>query len=195
VDVGVEQRLARDRVRLDVTWFANRYRNIIALGESDPVTFASQYFNIGLTRARGAELSGDVALAGGFRAKAAYTFLDSKILESTSDFSEVLKAGNPAFRRPRHSGFLDLAWYGGRASADVIGTFSGERSDSDLKSLLPPILVNGAYADWSLRASLVATRALSLTAAIDNLSNNHRMEPLGYPVLSRAVRGGVRVRF
>ena len=45
-----------------------------AARRSTPATFTSQYFNIGLTRARGAELSGDVALVSGFRAKAGYTF-------------------------------------------------------------------------------------------------------------------------
>jgi outer membrane cobalamin receptor len=195
VDLGVEQRLAHDRVRVDLTWFDNRYRNIIALGQSDPTTFYSQYMNIGLTRARGAELSGDVALVSGFHAKGGYTFLDSEILESTSDFSEVYKVGNSALRRPRHSGFVDLAWTGGRATVSVNGSFVGERSDSDFSSLFPPILVNGAYADWDLRASARVTGALSVTGSIDNLFDSDHMEPLGYPVLGRAARVGVRVRF
>ncbi len=194
-DIGVEQRLAHDRLRVDLTWFDNRYRNIIALQTVDFTTFASQYFNIGLTRARGAELSGDVALVSGFRAKAGYTFVDSEILESTSDFSDVYKVGNPALRRPRHSGFVDLAWSGGRASVTLNGSFVGERSDSDFSSLFPPILVNAAYADWDLRASVRLARAVSVTGAVDNLFNSDHMEPLGYPVLSRAARIGVRVHF
>ncbi|HWJ54934.1 MAG TPA: TonB-dependent receptor, partial [Vicinamibacterales bacterium] len=194
-DLGVEQRLARDRARLDVTWFDNRYRNIIGLQTVDPVAFTSQYFNIGLTRARGAELSGDVALVSGFRARAGYTFLDSKILESTSEFSEVLKAGNPAFRRPRHSGFIDIAWTGARASIDLAGTFTGERSDSDFSSFFPPMLVNEAYASWGLRAAVPVGRVLSLTGAIDNLFDSDRMDPLGYPALGRAARGGIRVKW
>jgi outer membrane cobalamin receptor len=195
VDAGIEQRLAGDRVRVDATWFANRYRDIIALGPSDPATFASQYFNIGLTRARGLELSGDAALVGGLRARAGYTFVDSKILQSTSEFSEVFREGNTAFRRPRHSGYLDVAWLGGRGSVSLIGTFVGDRSDSDLVSLFPPILINAGYANWDVRATAVLTHALSLTLAVDNLANSRHMDPLGYPVLSRAVRGGVRVRF
>ena len=31
--------------------------------------------------------------------------------------------------------------------------------------------------------------------AIDNLTDSDRMEPLGYPVLGRAIRFGVRARF
>jgi outer membrane receptor protein involved in Fe transport len=36
---------------------------------------------------------------------------------------------------------------------------------------------------------------LSLTGAIDNLTDSDRMDPLGYPVLGRAFRFGVRARF
>jgi vitamin B12 transporter len=194
VDVGVEQRLAGDRARVDLTWFDNRYRDIVALGEPDPATFYSQYFNIGLTRARGAELSGDVALVHGLRGSAGYTFTDSEIVDSTSS-NPVFATGQPAFRRPRHSGYAEVAWNGARASASLHGVFVGERSDSDLSLLEPPLTVNDAYAMWDVRATFSLTRALSLTGAIDNLTNSGHMEPLGYPVLSRAVRAGVRVRF
>jgi outer membrane cobalamin receptor len=194
LEAAIEQRFARDRVRLDVVWFDNRYRNIIATRTVSFSPYRSQYFNIGLTSARGAELSADVALVSGFRAKTGYTFTDSKILESTSS-SPVFKAGNWAFRRPRHAGFVDLAWSGGRASIDLSGSLIGQRVDSDFSSLVPAMVSNGRYAQWDLRAMIALTRTLSLTGAIDNLSDSRRMEPLGYPVLGRAIRFGVRARF
>src|SRR5262249_16991193 len=194
VEVGVEQRLANDRLRLDLAWFDNRYKDIISTQVTDFTTFASQYFNVGLTSAKGIELTGDVALGAGLRAKAGYTFLDSEILESTST-SEVFKVGNAAFRRPRHSGFGDIAWTGGRLALDLIGSFSGQRVDSDFSSLVPPIEVNDGYAQWDARASVHVARVLWVTGAIDNLTNTDRMEPLGYPVLGTAVRVGVRTRW
>ena len=118
--MGLEQRLAEDRLRLNLAWFDNSYRNIISTRTISFNPFTSQYFNIGLTTARGAELSGDVALVSGFRAKAGYTFTDSEIVESTST-SAVFRPGNWAFRRPRHSGFINFAWNGARASIDLRG--------------------------------------------------------------------------
>jgi vitamin B12 transporter len=194
LEVGMEQRLAKDRVRINLSWFDNRYENIIATRTISFSPFVSQYFNIGLTSARGAELSADVALVSGFRLKTGYTFTDSEILESTST-SAVFKAGNWAFRRPRNSGFVDLAWNGSRASLDLAGTFSGLRVDSDFSSLVPPIVSNAGYAQWDLRATFRLTSMLSLTGAIDNLSDSDRMDPLGYPVLGPAIRFGVRTRF
>lgn len=193
LDVGVEQRLADDRVRVNWTWFDNRYEDIISL-RTDNTTFFSQYFNIGLTTARGMELSGDVALTSGFRAKAGYTFTDSEIVESTSD-SEVFQPGNWAFRRPRHAGFVSVAWTGARASADLSGTLLGRRVDSDFVGLVPAILENQRYQLWDLRAAYRLTRMLSATFALDNLGDSDHMEPLGYPVLGRAARAGLRVRF
>jgi outer membrane cobalamin receptor len=194
LDAGIEQRFARDRVRIGAVWFDNRYRNIISTRTVSFSPFRSQYFNIGLTSARGAELSGDVALVSGFRAKTGYTFTDSKILESTST-SPVFKAGNWAFRRPRHAGFVDLAWSGARASIDLSGSLVGRRVDSDFSYLFPAIEENARYTQWDLRAMVHLTRTLSLTGAIDNLTDSSRMEPLGYPVLGRAIRGGLRARF
>lgn len=192
-DAGVEQRFAGDRVRANLTWFDNRYRDIISLN-TDPVTFFARYFNIGLTTARGAELSADVALVSGFRAGGGYTFTDSEIVQSTST-SAVFSPGNWAFRRPRHSGFLNLAWIGARAAVDLSGSIGGRRVDSDFASLVPAILENTGYTAWDLRASVRLTRTLSGTLAIDNLTDSDRMEPLGYPVLGRAIRAGIRARF
>lgn len=194
LEAAVEQRFAKDRLRVGAAWFDNRYRNIIATRTISFSPFVSQYFNIGLTTARGTELTADVVLVSGFRAATGYTFTDSEIVESTST-SPVFKVGNAAFRRPRHAGFVNLAWNGARGSIDLSGSLVGARVDSDFSSLVPAITSNDRYAAWDLRASARVTRVFSLTGAIDNLTGSDRMEPLGYPVLGRAVRLGVRARF
>jgi len=193
-EAGLEQRLANDRARLNLAWFDNRYEDIIATETLSFNPFTAQYFNVGLTTARGLELSGDVAVVSGFRARAGYTFTDSEIVKSTST-SDVFKVGNPAFRRPRHAGFADVAWNGSRASVGLVATFVGERVDSDFSSLEPPMTVNEGYARWDLRAAVRVTRLISLTGAIDNLADRDYMEPLGYPALGRAARAGVRIGF
>jgi hypothetical protein len=93
-EAGIEQCLARDRARLEATWFDNRYRKLISLRTTDPSTFAAQYFNIGLTRARGAELIADGAPARPWRLRAGYTFLASEILQSTAPDNVVFQPGN-----------------------------------------------------------------------------------------------------
>ena len=195
VEAGLDQRLFTDRVRVDVTWFDNRYENLIALGPSDPVTFSAQYFNIGLTQARGAELSGDVAPAAAVRIHGGYTFLSSEIIDSTSPSSIVFQPGQPLFRRPRHSGFVDVAVHHGPLAATLVGTFVGRFPDSDFDSLVPPLTENPGYTTWDVRMAYTLVRQLSATLAIDNLADRQYEMPLGYPALGRAVRAGVRVGF
>ena len=131
----------------------------------------------------------------GFRAEGGYTFTDSEIVESTST-SAVFRAGNWAFRRPRHSGFINLAWNGARASIDLAGALVGR---ARRQRLLVAGAADGgerrATAPWDLRGSVRLHRTLSVTGAIDNLTDSDHMEPLGYPVLGRAIRFGVRARF
>ncbi len=193
LEVGVEQRLVGDRAKLEATWFDSRYRNIIGLRSTGG--YNSEYFNIGLTRARGAELGAEIAPVSALRVRAGYTFVDSAIVESTSEFSPVFAVGQWAFRRPRHSGFLQASWTWQRLSADVMGTAIGRFVDSDFSSLEPSILENAGRTTWDGRASYRITSKVRGQLAIDNLTNRNYQEPLGYYALQRAVRAGVRVAF
>ena len=194
-EIGAEQRLASDRGKIDVAWFDNRYRNLISTRTTDPATFAAEYFNIGLTRARGVELSGEAAPHRSIRIRAGYTFLASEILDSTSPGNVVFEPGQWLFRRPRHSGFADITLTQGRFAADVTGVFVGRYVDSDFSSLEAPIVENGGFTTWDARASWDLTPRIAATLAVDNLANANYMEPLGFPALLRTVRAGFRVRF
>ena len=195
VEAGIEQRLAADRAKVELTWFDNRFENKISTRTTNPATFEAQYFNIGLSRARGAELSLNVAPAKGLRGRAGYTFVDSKILESTAPNNIVLQAGKWLFRRPRDSGFVGVTWDWRRLSANLDGVFIGRYVDSDFSSLQPPILMNDGYTTWDARVGWRIVRQLTGTLSIDNLADAEYMEPLGYPALRRAIRAGVRVAF
>jgi vitamin B12 transporter len=195
VEAGVEQRVAGDRARVELTWFDNRYRNLISTRTTNPATFEAQYFNIGLTEARGAELSTDVAPVAGWHLRAGYTLLASEIVDSTSPTSTVLRAGKWLFRRPRNSGFIGVGFSQGRIGADLTGLFIGRFVDSDFVSLQPPILEHDSYTTWDARLSVKIVPLATFLLSIDNLANVDYMEPLGYPALGRAVRAGVRVGF
>jgi vitamin B12 transporter len=195
LEAGIEQRFASDRARIDATWFDNRYRNLISTRTTDPETFAAEYFNIGLTQARGAELALEIAPARMIHGRIGYTFLASEVLESTSPESAVFAAGQSLFRRPRHSGFVGATFTQNRFTADISGVFLGRFVDSDFASLEPPILSNPGYVSWDTRLSYQLTTQLRALVSIDNLADAAYMEPLGYPALGRAARVGLRVGF
>jgi len=194
-ETGVEQRLAGDRVKVELTYFYNRFRNIISTRTISFTPFTAQYFNIGLTRAQGTELTFVAAPARSIHATVGYTFLSSEILESTAPTNPVFAEGQWLFRRPRHSGFAEIVWTWRDLTIDGIGTFVGRRVDSDFSSLVPAITSNDGYARWDLRGSYRITPVFSILGSIDNLTDTEYMEPLGFHALGRAARAGVRVTF
>ena len=195
VDVGVEQRFADDRVRLEATWFDNAFTNIIATRTISFSPFRSQYFNIGRTTAHGLELSISAAPVNGVLARAGYTWLDSDVVESRTPDDPVFGIGQQLFRRPRHSAFADVTSSNGPVTVTLTGIIAGRRVDSDFSSLDPPLTTNAGYSRWDARASYLLRRDFALTFALDNLTNNDYMEPLGYRALGRTARVGFRTTF
>jgi outer membrane cobalamin receptor len=207
-EIGLEQRFAADRGRIDVAFFDSRYRNIISLITTDPSTFEAQYANVGLTRARGVEVGFKGALLAARRAgsaaaqttpgvqvRAGYTLVDSKILASATPTDPIFGIGQPAFWRPRHSGYAGLTIDWRRIAADLNGVFVGRFVDSDFGLFSPPIVLNEGHQTWDARISMQLTRQLSAMLSIDNLMNRDYSEPIGYQPLLRAVRAGIRVRY
>ena len=195
LDAGIRQRLFHDRVSLEATWFDNRFDQQISTRTISFSPYQSQYFNVGLTRARGAELTAEIAPTDDIHLSGSYTFTDSEIIAASSEFSDVLAAGRWALRRPRHTGQVQAAWSRGRWSVDLAGTFQGERSDSDFSALEPAITSAGGYALWRAQAQLRVTPHAIAYVRVENLTNVDYMEPLGYPAWRRTVHAGLRLRF
>jgi outer membrane cobalamin receptor len=194
-EVGVDQRFADDRAKVEVTYFDNRYEDLIWTETTDFTTFAGQYFNlVGLYRAKGVELGTEVAPAPAIRVRAGYTFLDSVIVESTAQ-TVVFEVGQWAFRRPRHSGFVGVGFVWSRVTADLTGVFTGRFVDSDFFLFDPPITEIPAHNTWDASVTVKIARQLSGVLVISNLTDRDYMEPVGYQPLQRVVRAGVRVGF
>ena len=194
VEVGIDQRLAGDRAKVEVAWFDNRFSDIISL-RTDPATFEAQYFNVGETRARGLEFGVQAVPIPAVRARASYTLLDSEIVETTSPGNVLFAPGQWAFRRPRNSGSVGATIEWRRVTADINGTFIGRFVDSDFGLFNPPLTENPGHSTWETRVSVALTQQVSAILSIDNLTNTDYSEPFGYQPLGRLVRVGARFAF
>jgi vitamin B12 transporter len=190
-EIGWEQGFAEDRVVADVTWFDNRFRNLIQLVASGGGS--SQYQNIGLTTARGLELRGRVRL-GRVRANANYTYLDGRVVESLST-SFPFRAGDPLLRRPDHSGDFRLSWIDDRWMVAWNSRFVGHRADSDFFSHFPPLESNERYTVSNIAATVDVTRQLSAFISVKNIFDRSYQEVLGFSALGRGVTVGTRFRW
>jgi outer membrane cobalamin receptor len=194
-EVGIEQRFAGDRAKFGLTYFNNRFSDVIQLITTNPATYEGKYFNTGVTRGRGIELTAEAAPVAFLRARAGYTMLDGKVVESAVPGDTVFGLGHALFRRPRNSGSVGATVVWQRISGDVNGTFVGKFVDSDFGLFSPSFSENPGHTVWDTRVSVVMTRRLTGLLTIDNLTNRDYSEPLGYQPLLRTVRVGARVRF
>jgi vitamin B12 transporter len=194
-EVGFDQRFARDRAKFEAAWFHNMFSNIISLATTNPATFEAQFANVGVTRARGLELGAEVAPVPALRARASYTFLDSKIVETAAPGNPLFAPGQWAARRPRHSGTVGATFQWKRITADATGVFVGRFVDSDSGLFNPPFIENPGHTAWDGRLTVAITPKVSGLVAIDNLTNADYSEPLGYQPLRRVIRAGARVAF
>ncbi len=197
VDAGVEQALAGGAVRLDATFFANRYDDlIVAVGRSLQDASKFRTDNISNARARGLELTAAVRPSGGIEATFTYTLLDTTIL-SADGLAGVAPApfsvGDPLIRRPRHQASLDVVLHHGRLDAFARVGGRGRMLDAE-----PNLGVSGGlfeshgYVVADAGASFALGGGLELVGRVTNVFDRPYEETLGYPAPPRAVFVGVR---
>lgn len=191
-DAGVEQRLFRDRLRVEATAFHHDYRDQIAYKvlSTSPV-FRGSYENLGRTRGRGLELALEAAPTNRLRLGAQYTRLDGKIVVSTSTNPLYLKE-KPLLRRPENQGSLWASFHTSRISGGATLMLVGERADSDFLGI--GLTSNEAYARLDARLRVEIGRGIEAFAVAENVTDRDYQEVLGYPALGRAVRAGLRFR-
>jgi len=161
-DFGFEQHLWNGRARLGVTYFHNRFFDLIEfvdksvlpqLGVPPDVAAASGFgatINSSSFRARGVETEIEVSPVRGLRVKGDYTYLDAVVTSSFSS-SALEPAFNPAFptipigafsplvgnrpfRRAPHSGSLLIDYYKRKFDLNLSGYFVSRQDDSTFLS-------------------------------------------------------------
>jgi outer membrane cobalamin receptor len=195
-DVGVEQALAGSTLVADVTWFANRYNDlIVAVGSS--LAGASRYRtdNIANARARGVEAGLNWRPRASLSIRGAWTWLDTEVLgvdHLPSAAPTPYVVGDPLVRRPRRQGSIDATWTGRRGSAFVI--VNGRSAMADLEpNFGATVLTNPGDVVVTVGGSISLDRHLDLYGRVSNALNRSYEEVLGYPALGRAATVGLRV--
>jgi len=195
-DVGVEQRLAMDRVRIEATYFDNRYQDQITTKTTSTNPFRSQYFNkFGYTNAKGAEVSIDIAPVNTLRIGGGYTFLNADVFDRATAAADATPLASALIRRPRQSLFTRAAWTWRGVSADLDGTYVGARLDNDFSSLSPALTSSGDYWLWNLASRYRINARVEIFGRVQNLGDTQYMEPLGFPAWGRTAHVGLTLKF
>lgn len=204
-EAGVVQEFGNRRASLELTYFDNRFRDLIIF-EFNPVTFGpiklpdgrlTNFVNFDRASARGLELTGAAHPILRLRLAASYTLLRSRLDRSFDPTDR--EVGLPLLRRPRHSGSLDINWTEQRYDLSVSGSFVGARRDIDPLTGarfdgVGTAILNGGYAKLNAAGSYYATKAVSLFAHVENLLNQNYQEVRGYPAYRLNFSAGLRIK-
>ena len=219
-DAGIVQEFFSRRLSVDLTYFDNRFRDLIIFEStafSEPIRLAdgtlTNFINADRASGRGLELAASARPGGALsrlRLAGSYTFLRSR-LDRAADvlvflpptFEGVFVAnpelGLPLLRRPRNSGAFEASWVDQRFDATIDGSIVGQRRDfipfpfSKFDEAGKPIF-NDGYAKINAAGSFHLNRSVSLFARVENLLNQDYQEVLGFPAYRLNFVAGLRIR-
>jgi vitamin B12 transporter len=200
-DVGADVTVADQRVRGTVTYFANRFRDMV---EFRSTGFAEDglpdFVNVAGAEASGWELEFTLQRpVAGFSARASYTFLDTEVTQTVSTGTQF-QPGQPLLRRPTHSGVVRASYAAGAVTIHADAELRGERHDSSFLflSAVPSgattdITLTPGYAVGGLGVDVRVRDALTLFVRGSNVTDTAYETALGFPGLPRTFMAGARI--
>jgi vitamin B12 transporter len=184
-DAGIEQTLIAERLTLDVTWFHNTFKNLIAYqGAVFPAL--GNFRNIGRAEATGIETALKATLCPQMSVTLTWTYLDA-----TDEMS-----GARLDDRPRHTYAADISWKPVEAWSIGVGWHGvADRLATDFNAFPSVHLNPGDYIVGRLYARYAFSEQLSCKARVENLLNRDYEETYGFPANGAAVYVGVEWTF
>jgi vitamin B12 transporter len=179
-DLGIEQKLTGDKLRIAATWFKRTSTNQITFSF---VSFQSE--NIEKVRASGLEVELEARPSDSLILSGSYSLVD------VFDRSPGLTSGKRLERRPQHTAAMSVDWTSPwKLALGATVTIRGGSFENRSNTL--PI---DGYTLASARASFPVTQAIELFGRIENLFDADYETVLGYGNLGRNAHLGVRARF
>jgi vitamin B12 transporter len=183
-DIGIEQRLWENRVRVGATYFHNDLSNVIGFNGQ------FQTLNLGAAETQGFEMELRAQPIADLTFTATYTYLDAE-KTSSADISQPRGARLP--RRPRNEVYVSgsYLWWK-KLRTTIAAKFVNAREEINFGG---PNFDIEDYSFVNVAAEYEINPHMSIFGRIDNLTNEHYAEVFGFPALGRAIYGGMKVRF
>lgn len=177
VDVGVDQKLADDAVKLSATLFHNDIRNLIDYNSS-----YTSLINIGRATTEGVETGVDWTVSSRLDLQANYTYT-----QAHDDTGETT-----LLRRPKHKASVGAQVQATdklslSATALYVGNWVDVSRSGDASGI-----VAGGYATANLAATYSLGHGLELFGRVDNLLDRKYQDPVGFLHPGIGVYGGLR---
>lgn len=200
-EVGIEQSLFGGDLRLQATWFDQRFRELIQYTFITPGAGQPNYYNVAEADSRGLEVGADARL-GRARIFGDFNLLRTEVVDAGFDTGAggSFVNGEALLRRPERSGRvgLDLEILQ-RLHLYAVARYTGERSDRDFNAFpaAPVVLAAHTLFDAGIRAQLIDAGSrrpgVELTLRAENLTDREHVEVFGFRTTGRGVYLGGRV--
>lgn len=179
-DVGFEQPLFDDRIRVGATYFDNDIRNLI---QSTFTATGGTLVNVGKASAYGVESFVTFVFSDTLQAQVTYT---NTATRDEIRFQELL-------RRPRHKVATTLDWKPiDRLTLSATAVFVGPQVDGNRDFTIPRFRTN-EYALVNLAANYQATDQINVFGRVDNLFDRRIEDPTGFLRPGLSAFAGIRI--
>lgn len=196
-EVGIDQQLADRRVRVGVTYFDQRFDDLIEFTFAPPNPGDPNYFNIARARSDGVEVTVEAEPAPGVRLRGGYALIDTEVMEGGFDQTPLglFPPGEQLLRRPRHSGHLGGGVTRDRLSVNVMAHYTGERADVDFGAGERVQLEGHVTLDVSGTFTVYEQggRSVTLDARVANALDERYEAVFGFAAPGRSLLAGFRV--
>jgi outer membrane cobalamin receptor len=204
-DAGFEQALFSSRADIDISYFQNRYKDLIVdLGGAFSNLSSYSMTNLANSRARGLEISFRMRPLQSLELGGQYTYLDSSILavEGASTVEEPYEVGQQLLRRPTHSGSYNITWQYGKLKLNMNAYIRGEALDIEpnwgayaCTALgMPCFFQNHGYTKANAGFSYTLIPGVEIYGRVNNVFNQKYEEAFGYPSLRLNFMAGMRFK-
>jgi vitamin B12 transporter len=181
-EIGIDQTLWGDRMKVGVTLFRNHIRDLIV--STGCGVACTTLTNAGKARTQGVEASLEIWPWESVSLRVDYTFTDAR--DRTTN--------EPLVRRPRHAIDVSAAWTplpGWNLGAEL--AHRSGRTDRDFSQFPSPITHLEAYRVIRLTTSYDVSDGVRLFGRVENLTDKRYDEPLGFRTPRLSAYAGVRL--
>ncbi len=199
-DAGVEQSFAGRRAVFDLTYFHNRFHDlIVTLGPGLQQLSRWQSDNLANSRAQGLELSYAFRPVSSLRISGHYTWLKTEVLaldKAPGRAAAFFRVGQELLRRPEHSAAYEVVWRLGRLTFDTGAIFRSAVLDVEPNfGISGGLFRNPGFVRPDAGLEVALSRDVALYGRLRNFIDERYEEAFGFPSLRRNFLVGMKLNW
>lgn len=199
-EIGVNQPLFDNAVEFDLSFFRNKFKNIIAYSYI-PFENGTNYENISRAKSKGTEAAIRFYASDALILSATYSYLKTEVTDDGGLGSASFSQGEGLIRIPEHSFSFDAGYSRNAVSLNLSGNYVGSRDDVNWSESPSPRVRNDSFfvvnaaASYELDAKKQFADKIRFFSRINNLFNADYENVFGFSSPGFSMTSGVSAVF